>query len=114
MNSEAHRISGDRHFWQRAIAATAVGCILDSLFLSGFALTGAVAPSVPISYAAIGLASCVFFYFLAARAARNQLPDDQLALPLLMVSSAIQLGFVWLAPQIAFYFIIVLFLTNSA
>jgi diguanylate cyclase (GGDEF)-like protein len=110
MNSEAHRISGDRHFWQRAIAATAVGCILDSLFLSAFAVTGAVTPIVPVSYAAVGLASCVLFYFLASRAARNQLPNDQLALPLLVVSSAIQLGFVWLAPQVAFYFIIVLFL----
>jgi hypothetical protein len=110
MDSEAHRISGDSHFWQRAIAATAVGCILDSMFLSGFAITGAVTPIIPLSYAAVGLASCVFFYLLASRAVRNELADDKLALPLLVVSSAIQLGFVWLAPQVAFYFIIVLFL----
>lgn len=110
MDNEAHRISGDRHFWQRAIAATALGCLLDSLLLSAFAVAGTVAAVVPVSYAAVGLLSCAYFYHLAGRASRRRLPDASLALPLLLVSSAVQILFIWLAPQVAFYFIIVLFL----
>jgi diguanylate cyclase len=103
-------IKADLAFWQRVIATTALGCVLDSLLLAAFAAGGTVALKVPILYAAVGLAWCAIFYVLAARAARNQMGDVYLSLPLLAVSSLIQLLFVWLAPQIAFYFVTMLFL----
>jgi diguanylate cyclase len=103
-------IKADWAFWQRVIATTALGCVLDSLLLAAFAVSGTVAMSVPILYAAVGLAWCAIFYLLAARAASKQLGDAHLSLPLLIVSSSIQLLFIWAAPQIAFYFVTMLFL----
>jgi diguanylate cyclase (GGDEF)-like protein len=103
-------IKGDWAFWQRVIATTALGCVLDSVLLAAFAAGGTVAMNVPILYAAVGLAWCAIFYVLAARAARRQLGDVYLSLPLLLVSSSIQLLFIWAAPQIAFYFVAMLFL----
>ena len=103
-------IKTDWAFWQRVIATTALGCVLDSLLLMAFAAGGTVTMTVPILYAAVGLAWCAIFYVLAARASRRQLGDVHLSLPLLIVSSAIQLLFVWAAPQIAFYFVVMLFL----
>jgi diguanylate cyclase len=103
-------IKADLAFWQRVIATTALGCVLDSLLLAAFAAGGTVALKVPILYAGVGLAWCSIFYVLAARAARKQMGDVYLSLPLLAVSSLIQLLFVWLAPQIAFYFVTMLFL----
>jgi diguanylate cyclase (GGDEF)-like protein len=100
----------DWGFWRRVITATASGCLVDSLLLAAFAVSGTVAASVPILYAAAGLASCAIFCFAAALAARVQLNDVYLSLPLLIVSSAIQLVFIWIAPQISFYFVIMLFL----
>jgi diguanylate cyclase len=100
----------DWGFWKRVIAATASGCVVDSLLLAAFAVSGTVAASVPILYAAAGMISCAIFFFAAARAARVQLNDSYLSLPLLIVSSAIQLLFIWVAPQISFYFVIMLFL----
>jgi diguanylate cyclase (GGDEF)-like protein len=103
-------IKGDLAFWQRVIAATALGCVLDSLLLAAFAVSGTVVANVPILYAAVGLAWCAIFYLLASRAARKQLGDVYLSLPLLAVSSLIQLLFIWAVPQIAFYFVAMLFL----
>jgi diguanylate cyclase (GGDEF)-like protein len=103
-------ITADWAFWQRVIATTAAGCILDSLLLAAFAHSGTVAITVPILYGAVGLAWCAVFYLLAAGAARKQLRDVYLSLPLLIVSSLIQILFVWAAPQLAFYFVTMLFL----
>ena len=100
----------DWAFWQRVVATTALGCILDSLLLAAFALTGTIAVNVPILYGAAGLTSCAIFLLAARRAAHTQLNDSDLSLPLLIVSSAIQLIFIWVAPQISFYFVIMLFL----
>jgi diguanylate cyclase (GGDEF)-like protein len=100
----------DWAFWQRVIATTASGCILDSLLLAAFAVTGTIGVNVPILYAAVGLTSCAVFLFAAARAARTQLNESYLSLPLLIVSSGIQVLFIWVAPQISFYFVIMLFL----
>jgi diguanylate cyclase len=103
-------IKADLAFWQRVIATTALGCVLDSLLLAAFAVSGTVTVNVPVLYAAVGLAWCAIFYLLAARAAGRQLGDVYLSLPLLVVSSSIQLLFIWAAPQIAFYFVTMLFL----
>ena len=103
-------MKADWGFWQRVIAATAAGCVLDSLLLGAFALSGALTMMVAVLYAAVGLAWCAIFYVMGARAARKQLGDIHLSLPLLIVSSSIQLFFVWAAPQLTFYFVAMLFL----
>jgi diguanylate cyclase (GGDEF)-like protein len=100
----------DLGFWQRVLITTAVGCLVDSLLLGAFAVTGTVAPRVPVLYAGAGLASCAIFHLAASRAVRTQPGVDYLSLPLLIVSSTIQLLFIWIAPQLSFYFVIMLFL----
>jgi diguanylate cyclase (GGDEF)-like protein len=110
MDKAVRGIDVDRSFWRRVIASTAVGCLLDSCLLLGFAATGTVAVDIPLAYAATGLASCALFYLFTVRAPAERLGDGSLALPLLIVSSVIQLTFVWVAPQVTFYFVIVLFL----
>jgi diguanylate cyclase len=103
-------IKADLRFWQRVLVTTAVGCIVDSLLLAAFAVTGTVAVKVPVLYAGVGLAWCAIFYFAAVLTARTQVSDTQLSLPLLVISSAIQVLFIWIAPQLSFYFLIMLFL----
>jgi diguanylate cyclase (GGDEF)-like protein len=110
MDKAVHAIRADWGFWQRVIVTTATGCVLDTMLLTAFAFSGTVALIVPVLYGACGLIGCACFYVLAARATRLQLRDGRLSLPLLAVSSAIQIVFIGLAPQVAFYFIIMLFL----
>jgi diguanylate cyclase (GGDEF)-like protein len=100
----------DWGFWQRVIVTTASGCLVDSLLLGAFAVNGTVAVNIPLLYAAAGLFWCAIIYGAASRIARSKLSDAYLFLPLLIVSSAIQIIFIRLAPQVSFYFVIMLFL----
>jgi diguanylate cyclase len=105
-----HVNKADWGFWQRVIVTTASGCLVDSLLLAAFAVNGTVAVSIPFLYAGVGLFWCAIIYVAALRVTRSQLSDAYLSLPLLIISSVIQLIFIGLAPQVSFYFVIMLFL----
>jgi diguanylate cyclase (GGDEF)-like protein len=102
-------LGGQRRYWQRVVAAISLSCVLDSLLLLGFARAGTVTIIVPVAYAATSLGCCVGFHMLIARLPREKLSNTYLTLPMIVASSASELLGIWLAPQIAFCFLMVLF-----
>lgn len=110
MDNAAREIVGYRRYWRSVISAIALSCALDSLLLAGFVIVGSISMSVPIAYAAVSLSSCASFYIYVARAAPARLRDFHLTLPMVIASSATELLFMWLAPETAFYFLMVLFI----
>jgi diguanylate cyclase (GGDEF)-like protein len=113
MDDAAPEIVGYRRYWQSVTTAIALSCALDSLLLAGFVVVGTISVFVPIAYAAVSLSACAFFYLYTARVAPERLRDSHLTLPMVVASSATELLFVGLAPQMAFYFLMVLFIVFS-
>jgi diguanylate cyclase (GGDEF)-like protein len=113
MDNAARELIGYRRYWQSVIAAIAMSCVLDSLLLAGFVIVGTISMFVPISYAAVSLGNCASFYLYAGRIAPERLRDAHLTLPMVIASSATELLFMGLAPQMAFYFLMLLFVIFS-
>jgi diguanylate cyclase (GGDEF)-like protein len=82
--------------------------ITSTVLLLGFAFTGTIAFWLPFAYAGGSLIQAALFYLLTVR--RSNLADDYLIPQRLILATAMQLVFVVLAPQIAFYFLTMLFL----
>jgi diguanylate cyclase (GGDEF)-like protein len=93
----------------RMILAVAISYIIDGALLAGFATTGTISFNIPLAYTAIGLLDSSIFLGLHAWAVRHHRDDSEFALAQVIGSSAIQLVFAALAPQLAFYFFTVLF-----
>jgi diguanylate cyclase (GGDEF)-like protein len=113
IDAAATEIGDQRRYWQSVNAAIALSIVLDSVLLAGFVLTGTVSAIVPIGYAAVALGLCACFYFYISRIPRDRLRGGHIALPMVISSGATQLLFIWLAPQVAFYFLLVLFIVFS-
>lgn len=94
----------------RLFAAAAASYLVDGLLLAGFAATGTVNGTIPVVYTEAGLLSCAVFYRLSSAASINVWSDRHVPFIHVMVSSALQLVFIALAPQAAFYFLAVLFI----
>jgi diguanylate cyclase (GGDEF)-like protein len=94
----------------KMILAVALSYVVDGLLLAGFAATGTISITIPLAYTAIGLFDSALFLLLRAWAIRYH-RDQRYAFTLanVIISSAIQIGFAALAPQMAFYFFTVLF-----
>ncbi|MEA3108634.1 MAG: diguanylate cyclase [Gammaproteobacteria bacterium] len=105
-----HALGAQRRNWRRVLTAISFSCVLDSLLLVGFACAGTVTIIVPIAYAATSLGCCAGFYMLIARLPRERLIGAYLTLPMVVASSVSELLGIWLAPQIAFYFLMVVFI----
>src|ERR1700680_178884 len=103
-------LCAQRRYWHRVLAAISLSCVLDSLLLVGFARAGTVTIIVPIAYAAMSLGCCAGFYLLIARLPRERLSNSYLTLPMVVASGASELLGIGLAPQIAFYFMMLLFI----
>src|ERR1700685_1933846 len=113
MDDAAREIVGYRRYWQSVTVAIALNCVLDFLLLGGFVAVGTISIFVPIAYAAVSLSGCAFFYFYAAWIAPERLRHSHLALPMVIVASATELLFVGLAPEMALYFLMVIFVVFS-
>jgi diguanylate cyclase (GGDEF)-like protein len=84
------------------LSGVAASYIIDGLLLTGFAVAGTISFVVPLSYTTIGLIECAIVLWLTA-------PEGDAALLRTLFSSAIQLTFVLLAPNVSFYFLTTLF-----
>jgi diguanylate cyclase (GGDEF)-like protein len=113
LDDTAREIVGYRRYWQSVTAAIALNCVLDVLLLGGFVAVGTISIYVPIAYAAVSLSGSAFFYFYAARVAPERLRHSHLTLPMVIVACATELLFVGLAPGLAFYFLMVIFVIFS-
>jgi diguanylate cyclase (GGDEF)-like protein len=103
------KASSERKIGSRILVAIAASYVLDGILLAGFASAGTIGTAIPLAYTATGLIACATFLWITARA-QNAAADGSLALSQVLVSSAIQLSFVALAPPVAFYFFTVLFI----
>ncbi len=92
------------------VLAVALSYVIDGVLLAGFAVTGTISPTIPLLYTAIGLLDSSVFWGLRSWAAKSRRPEGALLLAQVIFSSAIQVLFAALAPQVAFYFFTVLFI----
>ena len=93
----------------RMILAVALSYVIDGALLTGFAITGTISLTVPLSYTAIGLFESSIILMLRAWTIKYRRANDEFALTQVIASSSIQLLFAALVPQMAFYFLSVLF-----
>jgi diguanylate cyclase (GGDEF)-like protein len=98
----------------KVVTAAALSYLTDACLLGGFAGIGFLDRNVPLSYLLAGLLDCLLFLVLrrrtiGARAQRAGAAEERLTLAQMIVSTAIQLAFAALAPQLAFYFLTVLY-----
>jgi diguanylate cyclase len=99
----------DRSLARQVIRSVAVSYITSAVLLLGFAFTGIIGFWLPFAYSGAGLIECGLFYFLSRRSSNIVDGYDYLIPQRLILSTAMQLLFVALAPQIAFYFLTMLF-----
>jgi hypothetical protein len=88
----------------------AVSYLVDCAVLEGFALTGAIPHTIPLLYLVAGIVDITTFYVLAGLVSPSSRRDGFLAAQRLIVSAAIQVTFMALAPPVALYFLTTLFL----
>ena len=97
----------------RVVTAAAFSYLTDACLLAGFAAIGILHYTIPLGYLLVGLADCLLFLLVRRRVLRtgalDALTEQRLTLAQIMVSSAIELGFATVAPQLAFYFFSVLY-----
>jgi diguanylate cyclase (GGDEF)-like protein len=93
----------------RMILAVALSYVIDGILLTGFAITGTVSLAVALAYTAIGLLYSSIILLLRAWTIKYRRDDAEFALTQAVAASAIQLLFAALVPQMAFYFLTVLF-----
>jgi len=105
--------STDRVLARRVIRSVAVSYLSSMGILLGFAFAGTIGFLVPFAYGGCGLIECALFYYLTDRP--SKIPDgfDYMIPHRLIISTAMQLVFMALVPQIAFYFLTMLFVVYA-
>jgi diguanylate cyclase (GGDEF)-like protein len=93
----------------RMILAFALSYVIDGILLTGFAVSGTISYTVPLAYTAIGLFDSSLILLVRAWTVKYRRDNSDFALAQVVGSSAIQLVFAALVPQMAFYFFTVLF-----
>jgi diguanylate cyclase (GGDEF)-like protein len=94
----------------RVILAVALSYVIDGALLTGFAISGTIAHTVPLAYTSIGLFDSSMILLLRAWTIKYRRANSDFALLQVIGSSSIQLIFAALVPQLAFYFFTVLFI----
>jgi len=92
------------------MGAIVLSYLLDAVLLLGFALAGTIPLSIAIAYLAAGLGESGLFYLLSIHMADTPERRGFQIVSRMIVSSALQLTFIALAPQVGFYFVTVLFI----
>ena len=104
------KLASEGSLGTKMILAVAVSYLIDGALLTGFALSGTISTTVPLAYTAIGLFDSSIFLLVRAWAIKYRRDNSNYALVQVVGSSAIQLVFAALVPQMAFYFFTVLFI----
>jgi diguanylate cyclase (GGDEF)-like protein len=94
----------------RILFATFASYGVDAMLLGGFALAGTIAWWVPAGYVAAGWLASGTFHALCGRTGVAKSNDPYLTIPSLTVAAVIQLFAIALVPQVAFFFLTVLFI----
>jgi diguanylate cyclase (GGDEF)-like protein len=95
----------------RVTAAIAASYVIDAALLLGFGLAGTIHRSLSLLYLVVGLSECLLFRaWINSSAIHGNLSNDRCVLVRTMGCAVIQLSFMIAAPQVAFYFLTVLFI----
>ena len=103
----------DRLLARQVIRSVAVSYVTSAVLLLGFAFAGTIGFVLPFVYAGCGLFECALFYYLTDRPSKVVVGYDYLIPHRLIFSTAMQLMFMALAPQISFYFLTMLFVVYA-
>jgi diguanylate cyclase (GGDEF)-like protein len=94
----------------RMLSGTLISYGVDAMLLGGFALAGTISGWVPLAYVAAGWLATGTFHVLCSRSGVAKSGDPYLVIPNLLVAALIQLLAMALVPQIAFFFLTLLFI----
>lgn len=92
-----------------AYIAQAVSYVIDAAILFAYASIGATTVTTGLVYLTLRLAVVGVAFFLSETRVTDRLRDHYLFVPLSLVSITIQIGAIYLVPQIGFYFIAIIF-----
>ncbi len=92
-----------------AYIAQAVSYVIDGAILFAYAGIGVTTVTTGLVYLTLRLAVVGVAFFLSETRATDRLRDHYLFVPLSLVSITIQVGAIYLVPQIGFYFIAIIF-----
>ena len=92
-----------------AYIAQAVSYVIDGAILFAYAGIGVTTITTGLVYLTLRLAVVGVAFFLSETRATDRLRDHYLFVPLSLVSITIQVGAIYLVPQIGFYFIAIIF-----
>ncbi len=95
--------------WKGMLVLILTSYGIDTVLLTLFAFAGVLSLKIALGYGGAGLAACGIFYLLITKGLSVGLEDPNLTLAQLSAAVAIQLTFMVLAPQVALYFVSVLF-----
>ena len=98
---------------RRVASSIAVSYVTSAAILLGFAFAGTIGFVLPFAYGGAGLLECMVFYLLTYRSADVKHSHDYLMPQRLIISTTMQLVFMALAPQVAFYFLTMLFVVYA-
>ena len=92
-----------------AYIAQAVSYVMDGAILFAYASIGVTTATTGLVYLTLRLAVVGVAFFLSEARVTDRLRDHYLFVPLSLVSITIQIGAIYLVPQIGFYFIAIIF-----
>ncbi|HEX4376653.1 MAG TPA: EAL domain-containing protein [Steroidobacteraceae bacterium] len=96
-----------------AVRTIIISYLLDAALLGGFATTGRLRWPLVLSYLALGLGDSALFYYQSRRPLPTSLSFQQRMFARLIAGTAILLVCAALAPQLAFYFLGMLFVLQG-
>ena len=93
--------------------AQAVSYLLSTVILALYAYAGTITIAVSIAYLICGITTTATGLYLSEINFNDRFKDPYLTVPQTIVSMTIQLGAIYLAPEVGFYFIFILFVVQS-
>jgi diguanylate cyclase (GGDEF)-like protein len=94
----------------RILRGTLASYGVDAVLLGGFVLVGTIPGWVPVAYAGVGSLASGTFHVLCGRTSVAKSGDPYLVVPNLIAAALIQLLAIVLVPQVAFFFLTLLFI----
>jgi diguanylate cyclase (GGDEF)-like protein len=93
--------------------AQAVSYLISAGILALYAYAGTISITVSVWYLICGITATAAGLYLSEITFNDRFKDQYLAVPQTIVSMTIQLGAIYLAPEVGFYFIFILFIVLS-
>jgi diguanylate cyclase (GGDEF)-like protein len=93
--------------------AQAVSYLLSTVILALYSYAGTITIAVSVAYLICGITTTATGLYLSEINFNDRFKDQYLTVPQTIVSMTIQLGAIYLAPEVGFYFIFILFIVLS-